>query len=153
MALRDKKLPFDAKIAIVRALACYERPRDILAQLKENWNITVDRKALRHYDPACNPALDDELKALFQRTRESFWKEKDEEPLNCLNFRQRVRREILEAAGRNLPLQIEILSEAAKDEGGLFSRKPELGEAPNASKTPVFTSRTCAQHLTRTWPI
>lgn len=132
MALRDKKLPLEAKIYIVRALACRERPTEILAGLEEMFNVTVDRKALCHYDPRINAQLDADLKELYKTTAAEFWHKKNFEALNNLNYRQHLRMEIYEAAGRNLKLKLEIIEAAAKDEGGLFSNRRELTGAEGA---------------------
>ena len=116
----------------MRALASRERSTDILAFLEENFKVTVDRKALSHYDPRLNPKLDDDLKSLYERTAAEFWDKKHFEALNSLNFRQRLRQELYEASGRNLKLKLEILDAAAKDEGGLFSNRREVTGADGA---------------------
>ena len=136
MALRDKKLSLDAKTYIVRALACRERPTDILAHLQEHFDVSVDRKALSHYDPRLNDKLDADLKKLYEKESSDFWAEKNFEPINSLNFRQRLRMELFEQAGRNLKLKLEILEQAAKDEGGLYSNRREVTGAEGAPLVP-----------------
>ena len=136
MALRDKKLSLDAKTYIVRALACRERPADVLAHLQEHFNVIVDRKALAHYDPRLNATLDADLKKLYEKEAAEFWDKKNFEPLNSLNVRQRLRMELFEQAGQNRKLKLDILEQAAKDEGGLFCNRREITGAEGAPLVP-----------------
>lgn len=65
--MSDKhKLSIEAKCHIVRALACQERPRTILAEVKEEFGVELHRSTLRHYDPRLNPKPDSGLKTLFE---------------------------------------------------------------------------------------
>lgn len=114
------KLPFEAKIYIVSALACCERPRHILAAVKEKFGIELHRSTLKHYEPRHNPKLDSDLKALFQRTAASFWDEEQMAPFNSLQHRQELRRQLYEESGRDRKFQLKILMEAAKDAGGFY---------------------------------
>lgn len=75
MSLRNSKLPRDAKLFIVRSLARRERHAVIVEQLREQFEVTVDRRTLHHYNPKHNPKLDDELKSLYEQTRADYWRE------------------------------------------------------------------------------
>ena len=121
MAIRDTKLPLQAKCYIVCALACCEKPSRILAEVEETWGIKLFPKSLNHYNPLRNPRLDYDLQCLFRQTRDKFWEDRTQEAMNCLNFRQRERLKLLYRCNRNPALQAKILNDAAKDVGGLFS--------------------------------
>lgn len=121
MAIRDTKLPIEAKSYIVCALACCEKPRNIIAEVEETWGVKLFPKSLNHYNPNRNPRLDEELKGLYYQTRESFWKDRSEASMNCLNYRQRERERLFFRCDRNPALQVKILRDAAKDAGGMFS--------------------------------
>ena len=121
MATRDTKLPIEAESYIVCAFACCEKPRNILAEVEEIWGTKLHPKSLNHYNPLRNPKLDDDLKDLYRQTRESFWKNRSEAAMNCLNYHQREREELFYRCDRNPALQLKILRDAAKDVGGLFS--------------------------------
>lgn len=121
MAIRDTKLSIEAKSYIVCALACCEKPSNILAKVEEIWGIKLFPKSLNHYNPLRNPRLDDDLKELFRQTRESFWKDRSKAAMNSLNYRQRERERLFFRCDRNPVLQLKILRDAAKDVGGMFS--------------------------------
>lgn len=115
------KLPLEAKIFIVRLLACCERPRHILAEVKEKFGIELQRSTLKHYDPNYNPKLDSYLKTVFQQTAAQFWSEGQMEPMNSLNYRQGLRRQLYEESGRDRKFKLKILAEATKDAGGFYN--------------------------------
>ena len=126
------KLPDEARIYIVRALACRERPASILAQVLEQFDVTMHRSNLANYDPRFNTKLDPELKSLYERTAREFWSDKEFASFNSLQHRQRLREELYEDSGNNRPLKLQILTESAKDEGGLYSNRRELTGAEGA---------------------
>ena len=59
------KLSIAAQCCVVRLLACQERPRHILAEVKEEFGVELHRSTLQHYDPRLNPKLDPDPKVLF----------------------------------------------------------------------------------------
>lgn len=79
MPLRNFKLTLEAKRHIVWALAGRVRHDDIVEQVCEQFNISIHKRALRHYHPSQNPRLDDELKTLYEETRAQFWHEAEME--------------------------------------------------------------------------
>lgn len=136
--MSDKhKLSIAAKCYVVRALACHERPRHILAEVKEEFGVELHRSTLRYYDPRLNPKLDADLTMLFERTATQFWDEAQVEPLNDLNFRQRLRLELYEEAGRHRAFKMELIDHAAKDANGFYHdrrRKAMKNSDPNSGK-------------------
>jgi len=62
------KLPVEAKVYIVRALACRERPVPILKELASQWDVEIARQTLAHYDPRFNAKLGPEW--LYSNRRE-----------------------------------------------------------------------------------
>jgi hypothetical protein len=64
-------LPDEAKRFIVEILACYRRPVDVIAEVKEIFGIEPTRQQLQVYDPTKwnGKRLGSELQQLFYRTR------------------------------------------------------------------------------------
>lgn len=123
------KLPQAARVMIVKALACQERPCDVRDRLKAEFGIEIDRSSLYNYIPSRNPNMDADLRALFEQVEADFLCEGKRVPFNNRNRRNALRERLFWQHERNPQVACELLKDAARDCGGLFSRKEVVGEA------------------------
>lgn len=76
-------LPTTIKRHIVRALACFDTPSEVVRQVREQFNMQITRATAQRYDPtkAAGETLSEELRILFFDTREHFVEELEKLPL------------------------------------------------------------------------
>lgn len=126
------KLPQQARIMVVKALACQERLVDVCAQLKDEFDIELKAHSLYNYIPDRNPNMDADLKLLFQQVEAEFLDAGKHVPFNNRNRRNVLRERVFWRHERNPVVQKDLLNDAAKDCGGLFAQRredaPEQGD-------------------------
>src|SRR5688500_9422327 len=114
---------------IVKLLAVYESPADVIQLVKENFEITVTLQKLQHYDPTTvmGRDLSKTLKELFEETRKEF----DESAIIPLSKKVvRLKKlskyvQVFEGMG-NYGKAAEIIEQIAKDDGGVFTNRREI---------------------------
>ena len=117
------KLPQQARIMAVKALACQERLVDVCAQLKDEFDIELKPHSLYNYIPDHNPNMDADLKTLFLQVEAEFLEAGKGVPFNNRNRRNVLRERVFWRHERNPVLQKDLLNDAAKDCGGLFAQR------------------------------
>lgn len=133
-------LPDPVKLFVVQALACYDTPTQVAQAVKAEFGIAVTRQQIGRYDPskAGNRDVSARLKAVFASTREKFIEDIGAIPIARQAVRLRtLQRELERAEERgNSGLVVQLLEQAAKEVGGMFSNRRELsgpGGGPIAS--------------------
>lgn len=118
-------LPEEVKRRIVVELACFVRPPEIMKILKDEYGIThIERRNLFRYDASKSySSCGGPLTKLFHETRKDFVEGKAN--LFVQHQAYRLRRlqgmsEKAEAQG-NFKLAAELLEQASKDVGGIFT--------------------------------
>jgi len=127
--MAKKTLSEDIKRFIVKSLAIYESPSEVVGTVKEVFNIKVTRQNVHSYDPTklAGEALGDDLKQLFFDTRNKF----DETEILPLSKKQvRIKKlskyvDILES-NENFVGAAEVVAQIAKEEGGMFTNRREV---------------------------
>lgn len=118
------------KIAIVQGLACFDTPTQVVANLKDEFGLTVPRQQMAGYDPtkATGAKLSQKLRAIFEATRAQFLADIGGIPIAQQAYRLRVLQRNLERAEQrgNAALVITILEQAAKELGGAFTNRREV---------------------------
>lgn len=118
-ALKD-----DVKAFIVQALACFDKPSQVAAQVKEEFKLEVTRQQVESYDPTkyAGRTLNIKWCTLFNDTRKRFREETAE--IGIANRAARLRAldrmaDKAESKG-NLPLAMQIIEQAAKEVGEVY---------------------------------
>lgn len=118
------------KLAIVRALACFDTPTQAAEAVKQEFGLTITRQQVAMYDPtkASGHNLSKKLRAIFESTRKAFLEEVATIPLAQQAFRLRALQKELERAQSrgNSALVLQVLEQAAKEFGGAYTNRREL---------------------------
>jgi hypothetical protein len=123
------------KLFIVRQLAWYNTPTEVAAAVREEFGIELDRGRIGEYNPTTERGkqISAKLKAYFDEQRELFLRDYSSIPIAQKSYRmQTLHKALLKAAERNnTPLVLQILDQAAKEDGGFYTGKQ--GNTPTQS--------------------
>ena len=124
----------DVKVFIVTALACYDSPRQVIADVREQFDgLVVPRQQVSAYDPATQNGkrLSKAYKLLFEKTRAEFLQDATKVPIANAAVRLRKLQQLVNNAEQrgNTKMVAELLEQAAKETGGAFTNRRELGGA------------------------
>ena len=130
-------LPGHVKAFVVRRLARFDMPSQVVKAVEEEFGLEVSRQRVHFYDPTrAGRALNEELKALFFETRA-----KAKQDLNSISSYhkairlQRLDAMIMTAIERgNQPLAAQLLEQAAKELGNACTNKDQLEHTGKDSK-------------------
>jgi hypothetical protein len=132
-ALKD-----DVKAFIVQALACFDKPTQVVASVKEQFKLDVTRQQVETYDPTkyAGRTLNIKWRTLFDDTRKRFREETAEIGIANRSARLRALDRMAERAESkgNLPLAMQIIEQAAKEVGDVY-----VNRRLDAPKTPAGT--------------
>lgn len=121
----------DVKTFVVQALACYDTPSQVAESVKEEFGLTVVRQQIAVYDPtkATGKNLSKKWRDLFESTREEWRKGSTEVPIANRVFRLRVLDRLAAKAERmrNMGLTLQVLEQAAKEVGDVYTRPRAQG--------------------------
>jgi hypothetical protein len=142
------RLSEDVKTFIVQRLACYDTPQQVADAVKEEFGLAVDRRQVQLYDPertGKKPAA--KWCAIFEATRKQFLEAIDTIPIANKAVRlRRLDRMAREAERRgNYVLTAQLLEQAAKETGGVYTNRRELTGRDGG---PIETRDTSLDHLT-----
>jgi hypothetical protein len=133
------KLTEPMQLAIVKALACYDTPTEVVEQMKNDFGVTITRQQVAKYDPtkAAGEKVSPKLRAVFDAAQAAFLTDMQAIPISNLSYRLRRLQHAFERAQlqKNIPLVMQLLEQAAKECGGIFTNRRELtgkGGAPIA---------------------
>lgn len=112
---------------IVQALARFRTPTEVASEVAERFGVEVSRQQVWHYHIESGEQAA-EWRKLHDETRAQFVKETALIGVSHLAFRLSTYQRMLERALAmgNLNLAKEILEQAAKDSGGLFTNRREM---------------------------
>lgn len=118
------------KLFIVQALACYDTPSQVAAAVKEQFGVEITRMQASTYDlgkPTCR-GISKKLQAVFESTRTAFLADVSSIPIAQQAFRLRVlQRTLNKVEGQgNVAMVSQLLEQAAKESGGVFTNKTKL---------------------------
>lgn len=133
-ALKD-----DVKAFIVQALACFDKPSQVAAAVKDEFRLEVTRQQVETYDPTkyAGRALNIKWRTLFDDTRKRFREEAAEIGIANRSARLRALDRMADKAESkgNFPLAIQIIEQAAKEVGDVY-----VNRRLDAPKAPVGTA-------------
>lgn len=126
-----QKLNGEQKAFIVRALACFMVPSEIVGAVKEQFGVEISRQQAQSFDPtkAGGARLGQPLRDLFAATREEYIGSTYNIGLSHLAYRLTKLSDLLDRAEEsgNYALCLKILEMAAKEMGGWYVRRRDAG--------------------------
>ncbi|MDI3341606.1 MAG: DUF2280 domain-containing protein [Sphaerobacter sp.] len=142
------RLSEEVKTFIVQRLACYDTPQQVADAVREEFGLDVDRRQVQTYDPertGKKPSA--KWCAIFEATRKKFLEEIDAIPIANKAVRlRRLDRMAREAERRgNYVLTAQLLEQAAKETGGVYTNRRELTGRDGG---PIETRDTSLDNLT-----
>lgn len=133
----------EVKAFIVQALACFDTPTQIAAQVKQDFGLIVTIQQVSSYDPtkAIAKNLGQKWVDLFNTTRDRFQTEINDIPIANKAYRLRaLDRMMTKAEGmRNMALASSLIEQAAKECGDAYSNKHKFEHSgPNGGAMEVM---------------
>lgn len=118
----------------------FERPKSVQTKLKEHFDVEITRQSILHYDIS-NKKLSKEFKRIFNATRKKFLKDSEAIPIANKNFRLQKLQNMFDAQ-EDAPLQNtvvmrDILEQAAKESGDVFTNKQKIENSGEVLHTVV----------------
>lgn len=142
----------DVKRHIVQALACYDTPSQVAEAVKTEFGVEIARQHVAMYDPTkvAGAKLAKRWRDLFEATRKEFLEEQAKVPIAAQNYRLRALDRMFRRAENsgNTPLAVQILEQAAKEQGGAFTNTRKLADADGSKLPPAsvtFNNATTVQ--------
>lgn len=125
------KLPDEIKRFIVERNACFRTPTQVVDDVKEQFQIVIDRRQVEEYDPEKRTkkrTLAKKWCAIHGATRTRFLAECGRQPIADQRIRMRMLQRILELEEqrKNTVGMRQTLEQAAKEAGGAFTNKREV---------------------------
>lgn len=124
------KLNGNHKAFIVRCLACFMGPSEVVEAVKEQFDLTISRQQAQSFDPtkAGGTRLGQPLRDLFAATREEYVGSTYNIGISHLAYRLTRLQDLLDRAEEagNYALCVKILEVAAKEMGGWYVRRRDV---------------------------
>ena len=116
----------DIKAFIVRSLARFDTPSEVVLAVKANFDVEVSRQQVHTYDPGCSQPPAARWCELYAATRQAFLQETAQIGVAHKAVRLRVLERMAQRAEQrgNLMVAAALLEQAAKESGGLYERRP-----------------------------
>jgi hypothetical protein len=115
------------KVFIVERLACFDRPKDVQAAVKQAFRVDVSLAQLLVYDPknAAGERLSKTLKDHFEATRKRFLEDTSSIPIANKAYRLRLLDKMADRMvdSGNVAMAAQLLEQAAKEQGEAFTNK------------------------------
>lgn len=117
----------NVKAFIVQALACFDTPTQVCEAVKEEFGLELTRQQIASYDPTkkTTRSLAKKWHEIFHATRKTFLANTAAIPIANQSFRLRALQRMYEkSTGRgNFAMAAQLIEQAAKESGGMFSAK------------------------------
>jgi|HubBroStandDraft_3_1064219.scaffolds.fasta_scaffold01323_3 hypothetical protein len=125
---RRGKLTHEQQLFVVQELACFRTPSEVAAAVKEGFGVEISRQAAHGYSPEHNPGLPEKWRVIFVQERRRFLEDLASIAMSHRPCRLRELEAIYHRAWsmNNLPLALQVLEQAAKEAGGLFTNRRDL---------------------------
>ena len=118
-------LPGHVCAYIVAALACYDSPEQVAAAVKLQFGQTLSRQRIEAWHPErrAGARLGKRWRELFYETRGKLLAELGDIPIACQAYRLKVLQRVAIQAEEmgNLPLALQLIEQAAREVGGVYS--------------------------------
>ena len=112
---------------IVRRLACFESPTEVVEWAEEELGKDLNRRQVWHYDPTRSDETAQKWEKLFKKTREAFLSDLDTIPLSHRAVRLRELQRLYDRLKDEDETEAaRLLKQAAKEVGEKFTNKEEV---------------------------
>lgn len=132
--MSSKALKDEHKRYIVQSLARFVSPSEVVAGVKQEYDIEVSMQALQVYDPTtvAGKRLGETYCQLFEETRKSYLTDLDNIGIAQQPFRLNKLHEMAMSAlsRKNYAQAAQFMEQAAKETGGMFTNRREVS-GPN----------------------
>jgi hypothetical protein len=124
-------LKHEHKIFIVKGFAAFQSPSELANAVNEEFRLNVTRQQVWKYHPD-NPQTAPKWKEMYTAFRDAFIKGTTEIAISHKSFRLSELEDMRRKAKkmRNFPLAAQLLEQAAKEMGGLFTNRRRLDVNP-----------------------
>ncbi len=140
--VRNGVLSTEAQRFVVRLLATWERPKQIVEMLRERFGLQITIQAVERYDPSkyVGRNLRREFRELFAAEREKFLNSVNSLPIAHAAYRVGKLQQYVELAENagEIGLAMAALKQAAQDLGGQFTNN--ISVRGTVTQTPVDLS-------------
>ncbi|QGR65297.1 DUF2280 domain-containing protein [Yersinia intermedia] len=120
----------EVKAFIVQALACYDTPSQVVAQVKQEFNLTLTLQQVSSYDPtkAIAKNLGQKWIDLFNSTRTRFQTEISDIPIANRAYRLRALDRMATKAEtmKNFAMTAQLMEQAAKEVGDAYTNRQKV---------------------------
>jgi hypothetical protein len=125
-------LPEEIKVFIVKGLACFDSPSEVVEAVYETFGIKISRQRVYRYDPANGQAPALRWRALHAATRQTFLQETAEIGITHRMYRLRILDRLVHYALENHYRDdaAAYLAQAAKECGGFYERRTPSAPLP-----------------------
>ncbi|HEI6804855.1 TPA: DUF2280 domain-containing protein [Yersinia enterocolitica] len=120
----------EVKAFIVQALACYDTPSQVVAQVKQEFSLTLTLQQVSSYDPtkAIAKNLGQKWIDLFNSTRSRFQTEISDIPIANRAYRLRALDRMATKAEsmKNFAMTAQLMEQAAKEVGDAYTNRQKV---------------------------
>ncbi len=125
-----RRLTEEQQAFIVMQCACFRTPQQVSDALKERWSLEFPKDRVEYYDPtkarSRKGSLAKKWVKLFDATRKRYLNELNEVPIANRRWQLEQLQDLYEKAGKNVRLKKEIIIEAEKITGDVYSARRVL---------------------------
>ena len=110
---------------VVQHLAEYHTPSEVVELVKEEYGIEVERQQVQYYDPTVGAKPAKKWRDLFWEVRKGVQEGTTDRAIKYMDWRLQEYEKAYRRAMQmnNLPLAMDILKQAAKELGGMFTNR------------------------------
>lgn len=130
MGARNKAMTDEVKAYVVQALAAFDGPSQVAAQLKEDFGIEISPQAIQTYDPTKHAGrnLSEKWRVMFELARKAFTEDTSTIAIAHRATRLRALQRMATVAERkgNFPLAAQLHKQAAEEMGNAYTNRREL---------------------------
>lgn len=126
------ELTHEQKTFIVTCLANFMSPTEVADEVKQEFGFEISRQNVRYYNPEQSPALPGQWRALFTLEREKAIAQVRAVGISHKAVRLRELQDLYRRAKKmkNIKLAAELMEQAAKECGGLYTNTRKIGTNP-----------------------
>lgn len=127
------------KLLVVQRWACFATATEIVTELKRDYGFEASIAQLMYYDPEHPQSknLAQKWRDIYKETRDAFLESAKSIPIATQSYRLLEMQKMYRDNPRNTQLRTQLLEQAAKEVGGMFTNRRELTGA-NGGAVPIL---------------
>lgn len=130
MAARKPSLPNEVKVFIINALAAFDTPSQVVAAVKEEFDLDLSRQVVQTHYPTkfAGRQLAAKWRSMFEAARQAFLEDVTAIPIANRAARVRALNRMAQRAEKqgNLKLAADLHKQAAEEMGNAYTNRREL---------------------------